>query len=146
MPSKHEGYRFLEHTTDALIEAWGPTLERAFVAAANGLFETMINAQNVEPKTEEHISASGHDESELLYNWLEELLLRFELRAMVYSEFKIDPISRSPSSLELVAKANGEKYDRAKHGAKTEIKAVTYHLMKIERDPGEVRVRFLLDL
>ena len=146
MQSKHEGYRFLEHTTDALVEAWGPTLERAFVAAAKGLFETMINAQSVEAKTEEPVSTSGHDESELLYNWLEELLLRFEVRAMVYSEFRIDPISRSSSSLDLIARVKGERYDRAKHGAKTEIKAVTYHWMKIDRGPSQVRVRFLLDL
>ena len=146
MPSKHEGYRFLEHTTDALVEAWGPSLEKAFVEAARGLLETMINAENVEAKVQDPVSVIGHDELELLYNWLEELLLRFELRGMVYSEFRINPIVRSSNSLDLTATAKGEKYDRAKHGARTEIKGVTYHLMRIERNPGEIRVQFLLDL
>ncbi len=146
MTSKGEGYRFLEHTTDALVEAWGPTLETAFVSAAKGLFETMINTEKVEPKTEEHVNTSGHDELELLYNWLEELLLRFEIRTMVYSQFHIDPITRPSSLLELHARAKGEKYDSAKHEPRTEIKAVTYHQMKIERERGQVHVRFLLDL
>ena len=146
MTSKDEGYRFIEHTTDALVEAWGPTLERAFVSAAKGLFETMIHIEAVEPKTDDPVNTSGHDELELLYNWLEELLLRFEIRAMVYSQFRIDPITRLSNSLELHARAEGEKYDRAKHEPKTEIKAVTYHQMKIERDSGQVHVRFLLDL
>ncbi len=146
MTSKDEGYRFLEHTTDALVEAWGPTLERAFALAAKSLFETMINTDTVEPKMEDHVNTSGHDELELLYNWLEELLLRFEIRTMVYSQFHIDPIRRLSNSLELHARAKGEKYDRAKHEGKTEIKAVTYHQMKIEKNPGRVHVRYLLDL
>ncbi len=146
MPAKQEGYRFLEHTTDALIEAWGPTLERAFAQAATGFFETMINVENVDLSVGEVVDASGHDEVELFYNWLEELLLRFELRGMAYSKFDIDSISHTSSSLELHAKVRGEHYDRAKHGAKTEIKAVTYHMMTIEREAGEVHVRFLLDL
>ena len=146
MMSKDEGYRFLEHTTDALVEAWGPTLERAFASAAKGLFETMINTKKVDLKTDEQVSSSGHDELELLYNWLEELLLRFEIRTMVYSQFEIEPISRFYDTLKLRAIARGERYDGAKHEAKTEIKAVTYHLMKVERDPDQVRVRFLLDL
>ena len=146
MSSKNSGYKFLEHTTDALVEAWGPTLEGAFVSAARALFETMINVESIEPKTLESVSTSGHDELELLYNWLEELLLRFEIRTMVYSEFDIDPISPSSNSLRLHATAKGEKYDRRKHSAKTEVKGVTYHLMKVERSPGQVQVRFLLDL
>ena len=146
MSSKNLGYRFLEHTTDALVQAWGPTLERAFASAARSLFETMINTETVEPKIEDHVHTSGHDELELLYNWLEELLLRFEIRTMVYSQFHVDPITRSPNSLELHAIAKGEKYERAKHQGKTEIKAVTYHQMKIEKDPGRVQVRYLLDL
>jgi len=146
MPTKQEGYRFLEHTTDALIEAWGPTLERAFAEAAKGFFDTMINFENVNPSVEEVVDASGHDEPELLYNWLEELLLRFELRGMAYSTFDIEPISQTSTSFQLRGKARGEHYDPAKHGAKTAVKAVTYHMMTIEREAGEVRVRFLLDL
>ncbi len=141
-----EGFRFLEHTTDALVEAWGPTIERAFAQAAAGFFETFLNLEKVNPIAEEVVDASGHDEIELLYNWLEELLLRFELKGMAYSVFEVGPPSRAADSFGLRAKVRGERYDRAKHGGKVEIKGITYHLMEINRIDREVRVSFLLDL
>jgi SHS2 domain-containing protein len=141
-----EGYRFLEHTSDALIEAWGPGLESAFAQAARGFYETMLNLRNVEPKIEEQVNAEGHDEKELLYDWLEALLLKFDIDGMVYSEFHINPISDETRPIRLQAKLKGEKYVPQKHGAKVEIKGVTYHLMKIQRRQNQSKVQFLLDL
>jgi SHS2 domain-containing protein len=141
-----EGHRFLEHTTDAYIEAWGPTLERAFAQAAEGFYETMLNLEKIDPIIEEHVKADGHDKKELLYNWLETLLLEFDIKEMVYASYDISIASDGPTLFKLRAKVRGEKYDRAKHGTKTEVKGVTYHLMTIEESEKEARVRFILDL
>jgi SHS2 domain-containing protein len=141
-----EGYRFLEHTSDALIEAWGPNLEVAFAKAAEAFYEIMLNIRNVEPKIEDRVDAEGHDEKELLYDWLEALLLKFDIEGMVYSEFHIDQISNKTRPIRLQAKIKGEKYVREKHGGKVEIKSITYHLMKIQREKNRTRVQFLLDL
>jgi SHS2 domain-containing protein len=141
-----EGYRFLEHTSDALIEAWGPSLEVAFAKAAEAFYEIMLNLRNVEAKIEDRVEAEGHDEKELLYDWLEALLLKFDIDGMVYSQFHIDPISNKTRTIRLQGKIKGEKYAREKHGAKVEIKGITYHLMKIQRQRNQTRVQFLLDL
>jgi SHS2 domain-containing protein len=143
---RKEGHRLLEHTTDAFIEAWGPTLERAFAQAAEGFYETMLNLDKVDPIVEEHVKADGHDKKELLYNWLETLLLEFDIKEMVYASYDISIASDEPTLFKLRAKVRGEKYDRAKHGTKTEVKGVTYHLMTIEESEKEARVRFILDL
>jgi SHS2 domain-containing protein len=143
---KKEGHRFLEHTTDAYIEAWGPTLERAFAQAAEGFYETMLNLEKIDPIIEENVKADGHDKKELLYNWLETLLLEFDIKEMVYASYDISIGSDGPTLFKLRARVRGEKYDRAKHGAKTEVKGVTYHLMTIEESGKEARVRFILDL
>ncbi len=144
--SRREGYEFLEHTTDALIEAWAPTLERAFRQAGRALFDTMLHIENVAPHLRENVSVSGHDEKELLYNWLEELLLRFELKSMSYSEFDVTSIVENTGMFELEASIQGETYDRDRHGSKTEVKGVTYHLMQITKSTHQMRLRFLLDL
>jgi hypothetical protein len=39
------GYRFLDHMTDAVIEAYGTTLEEAFENAAKALCDTMIDTK-----------------------------------------------------------------------------------------------------
>ena len=141
-----EGHRFLEHTTDAYIEAWGPTLERAFAQAAEAFYETMLNVQKIDPILEEHIQVDGHDEKELLYNWIEQLLLEFDIKAMVYASYHIIIAPDDRTSFKLRGRVRGEKYDRGKHGAKTEVKGVTYHLMTIEEDAKEAKIRFILDL
>jgi SHS2 domain-containing protein len=141
-----EGYKFLEHTTDAYIEAWAPTLERAFSKAAEAFFDTMLNVAKVDPKIEETLNIEGHDEMELLYNWLEALLLQFDIQGMAYREFDLSPIDLDSRPPKFEARVRGEEYVREKHGAKTEVKGVTYHLMNIKKDSSEVRLQFLLDL
>ncbi len=141
-----EGFRFLEHVTDALIEAWGPSLERALAQAGLGFFETMVDVAKVRPRTAEEMRAMGHDELELVYNWLEELLLAFEIRRMVFREFELDPIKRDCGAFHLEAKAKGELYDPSRHGARVGVKGVTYHNMAVDRNENMVLVRFLLDL
>ena len=143
---KKEGHALLEHTTDAYIEAWGPTLERAFAQAAEGLYDTMLNLETIDSIVEERVQAEGHDKKELLYNWLEQLLLEFDIKQIVYSSYDISIRSDTPNMFLLSGKLRGEKFDRQKHRAKTEIKGVTYHLMEIQENNGEVRVRFILDL
>jgi SHS2 domain-containing protein len=140
------GYRFLEHTTDAYVEAWGQSLEDTFSSAAEALYDTMLDFSQVQPILEEEINAEGHDELELLYNWLEALLLKLDIDGMVYSRVRIDQISYSENALRLHAIVSGESYDRKKHGSKTEVKGVTYHLMRVEKEGSQVKVRFILDL
>jgi len=141
-----EGHRFLEHVTDAYIEAWGPRLEQAFAQAAEGFYETMLNLEKIDPIVEDDLEVYGHDKKELLYNWLEQLLLEFDINQMVYSSYDTSIASDTSTQFRLRAKIRGEKYDRAKHGTKTEVKGVTYHLMTVEESEKEARVRFILDL
>ncbi len=140
------GYRFLEHVTDALVEAWGKTLEEAFSQGGLALFETMLDTKSVQPKTSEEIQAAGHDEKELLYNYLEELLLLFEVKQLALGDFTVSSIIPTHGEIRLKGQARGERYDRAKHNGKVEVKGITYHLMEIKKRPGKVTVRFLLDL
>ncbi len=140
------GYSFLEHVTDALVEAWGDTLEEAFSQAGLALFETMLDTKSVHPKTSEEVQTAGHDEKELLYNYLEELLLLFEVKQLALGNFTVTSIVPARGEFRLKGRASGETYDRTRHSGKVEVKGVTYHLMEIEKHAGKVTVRFLLDL
>jgi SHS2 domain-containing protein len=140
------GYRLLEHVTDALVEVWGETLEEAFSQAGLALFDTMLDTKTVNPKTTEEIQTAGHDEKELLYNYLEELLLLFEVKQLALGRFTVNSIAPTKDEIRLKGKASGEPYDRKRHSGKVEVKGITYHLMEIEKRPRKVTVRFLLDL
>jgi SHS2 domain-containing protein len=138
------GFRYLDHMTDAVIEAYGSTLDEAFEFAAKALNGTMIDLATVRPDTRVEISASGHDTYSLLFDWLDKVMLLLVADGMVMSEFKAD-ISRDGSYF-LKGHAMGEKLDLSRHKYKVEIKAVTYHEMQVIEEPGGATVRFLLDL
>ena len=140
------GYRFLEHVTDAFAEAWGETLEEAFSQAGLAMFDTMLDVKTVQTKTNVEIQTNGHDEKELLYNYLEELLLLLEVKQLALGRFTVNSITPTKAEIRLKGNVAGEPYDRAKHNGKVEVKGITYHLMEIEKHPGKATVRFLLDL
>ncbi len=139
-------FELLPHTTDAFISAGGTSLEEVFENAALGMFDVMTDTTKIQPSRSEPVEVTGHDERELLYNWLETLLVRFETNQMVYSGFDVKRIERMNGLLRLTATISGEPFDRAKHPARVEVKAVTYHQMSIERKNGLVQARFILDL
>ena len=139
------GYKFLPHTTDAYIEAVGVTFEKALENAGLALFDTMCNLNSITQAHQDVIRVQEGDDLEILYDWLEALLLKFELDQRVYNKFEVS-ISRGLRDLSLTANAYGEMFDRKKHGAKVEVKAVTYHRMEVSRQGNLVVLRFILDL
>ena len=139
-------FEFLEHTADAYIAAYGRSLAEAFENAALAMFETMTDTSKVEPKIEDEIEVEGFDEKSLLYNWLESLIVKFEMTGNLYSKFKITDIEKTEGGFRLKAKVWGEQFNPEKHPQKVGIKAVTYHRMEIKKEPEKVTVKFLLDL
>jgi SHS2 domain-containing protein len=138
------GYRYLDHMTDAVIEAYGDTLEEAFENAARGLNDTMIDLADVTPREKIQISARGEDLHSLLFDWLDKVMLLLVADGFVMSEFKVS--IRKNGGYFLEATAGGEKLDLKRHRYKVEIKAVTYHEMQISQQDKQTTLRFLLDL
>jgi SHS2 domain-containing protein len=144
---KTKGYRFLEHITDAEIEAYGSNLDEAFENAGRALEDTMVDIKTIRQKKEDRITVQGKDKQELLYEWLEFLITKQDTEGMLYSKF-ICKISRENSKLFLEAQAFGEKFDPERHEQKTAIKAPTYYDMLIDEssDQEGIKLKFLLDL
>lgn len=138
------GFRYLEHMTDAVIEAYGKTMGEAFANAALGLNDTMIDLATVTPSMDVTIKATGHDTYSLLFDWLDKVMLLLVADGIVMSEFEVKISRNGEYSLDGVAR--GEKLDLSRHHYKVEIKAVTYHEMLITQNSSGVTVRFLLDL
>jgi SHS2 domain-containing protein len=139
-------FRFLEHTADAYVEAYGSSLEEAFENAALAATDIMTEVEKIEAKKEEKFTVEAEDEYALLYSWLEEVLLEFELKGRLYSRFEVSAIEKTSDGFRLHARAWGENFDSEKHPSKVGIKSVTYHQMEILMKPDSVTVRFILDV
>lgn len=140
------GFEFLEHTADVYIAAYGKDLREAFENAALAMFETMTDTADVKREREDIIEVEGEDVESLLYNWLESLLVKFEVENMLYSFFNVLSIERDDGKLKLKAKIYGEPFSPEKHKQKVGIKAVTYHRMEINESPDKVTIKFILDI
>ena len=139
------GYRFLDHMTDAVIEAYGTTLEEAFENAAKALCDTMIDLKTVRPQREIKLFAKGNDLYSLLFDWLDNVMLLLVADGIAMSQFYVK-IKQHDSNYWLEGTARGEQLELDRHHYKVEIKAVTYHEMEIKQDKGMITLRFLLDL
>jgi SHS2 domain-containing protein len=139
------GYRFLDHMTDAFIEAYGTTLEEAFENAAKALCDTMIDLKTVRPKREIILSANGNDLYSLLFDWLDKVMLLLVADGIAMSQFSVK-IKQHNNSYLLEGTARGEPLKLDRHRYKVEVKAVTYHEMEIKQEKGLITARFLLDL
>ena len=138
-------FRYLDHMTDIIVEAFGNTLEDAFANSARGLVNAMFELSDVNPNVEIKIYANGYDLESLLYNWLEKIILVMLIDNIVISNLKVN-ISERNGNYSIIGDATGEHIDLEKHHYKIEIKAVTYHEMSIKEDCTGVTIRFLLDL
>jgi len=139
-------FEFLEHTADVYIRAFGASMEEAYGNAALALFETMTDSNKIEQTQQEKLEVEAEDQYALLYNWLEALLVKFETEGMLFSRFEISDWKENAESFKFKAKVWGEKFDPKKHPQKVGVKAVTYHLMMVIREPQKVILEFILDI
>jgi len=122
-------YEIFEHTADLGIRARAGSLGELFADAARGLFAVMVaNLDAVRTVDEVKFHISGSNCEELLHDWLAELLYTFSARRTVLAEFQVEV-----NSTGLVATAKGEPVDLARHEIDLEVKAITWHALKVER-------------
>lgn len=136
-------YKILDHATDAFIEVTASNLEEAFLTAANAVIETTLDRKTVKEKEEWPIIVQGKDLNYLLFNWLEAIIYQLITDGFAIKRIELD--LKKNEEYEISATSYGEPIDLKKHNFKVEIKAPTFHEMKILED-GQVKMRFLLDL
>lgn len=148
MSSISRRFRYLDHMTDAVIEAYGRTLDEAFENSAFGLVNTMFDLKRVSSTQAINIQAKGYDLRSLLYDWLEKVLLTILVENMLVVVFKVKIYENinNDNGYFLSGIAKGEYINPKKHRYKVEIKAVTYHEMDVIQEKNKVITRFLLDL
>lgn len=136
------GFRILEHPADVGIEATGATLKEAFENAAIGLLSMITDIDCIDASEERYIQLKGTDIQNLLVKWLSEILFLYDGENFLVGEVEIESIS--PTRLEAIVR--GSSVDEARHPMKVDVKAVTYHQLKVqEKDKGWL-VRVFFDI
>ncbi|HKY64524.1 MAG TPA: archease [bacterium] len=135
-------YRPIDHTGDLGVEIEAPDFEELVRRASLALTDTLVEADLVRGNRTLHWTVEAGTEEGLLVGQLQEILFRMDAEGLVFGDFKIERLS--PRSLS--CRAAGEPLDRERHGFKTEIKAVTYHGLKIGERGGKKTARLIFDV
>jgi SHS2 domain-containing protein len=122
-------YDIFEHTADFGLRVRADSLPRLFEEAAVALFAVM----GIEPATVRRVETvkfhiPGTRLDDLLHDWLAELLFTFATRRLVLGEFTVELRSDG-----LTATARGEPFDPRRHELDVEVKAITYHGLRLEQ-------------
>jgi SHS2 domain-containing protein len=137
-------YKYFDHTADIGVEVTGGTKKELFVNVADVLCDVMIENKidGESEKQHKQITIEGADATDLLINFLRELLYLFNGEKFVTDSCEI--IQFTNRALE--ARLAGESFSRKKHLIKTEIKAVTYSGAKVERVKAGWKARIIFDV
>lgn len=136
-------FEFFDNTADVGIKAYGKTLEEAFENSALAVFEVMTDTSKVDPVEERKVSVDGIDLENLLYRWIESLLVYYDSELMLFSKFKV---KIDQDNMRLEGEAWGEKFNEEKHERRTLVKAMTYSLMSINKVGDMYEITFVVDI
>ena len=134
-------FQFIDHTADAGILVKAETLEGMFETAALGFSELITRVDSLNCLIQRQFRLQEDDIETLLVSWLQELLYLLDTEDLIFGRFRVHL-----KDLTLKATAWGEVFDPEIHTMKTEIKAVTYHQLKVVEDEQGWRAQVIFDI
>lgn len=136
-------YEPVDHTADIGIRVYGLSLKELFENAAYAAFDAVAKPlKTVSPRDAKtfKIQLKAANPEELLVRWLGELLSLSDWKKIIFTRFDI----RNLSETQMEASVQG--FPRAHFGILTEIKAVTYHELKIKKEKGRYTAQIIFDV
>ena len=142
-------YKFFNHTADIGIEISGRTKKDLFTNAAKALFDVLIesnesksNSEEKRQKRQRTVTVNGLDVEDLLINFLREILYLFNGEGWVLSQCEIVESGNKRLKAQLI----GEPFNKEKHLIKTELKAITYSGLSVEKQKSGWKARVIFDV
>lgn len=135
-------FEILEHTADVGVRVYGGSFAELLENAALALMSLIADRDSVRPEEKVVIEAEAETGEELLIKMLSEILYLHEVRKMVFTEAEIE----LTDGFKLKGRLKGEKTDFSRHELLHDIKAATYHNLKIERVNDRFMAEIIFDI
>jgi len=125
-----KNYELIEHTADVGIRVKAVSLEELFKNAALAMFDIIAEKKfqsSGSPVKKFIVKQKADNLEELFINWLNELLSLSSAKEVIFCDFKFSKLTEQ----EIEAEAFG--CDMKDYKVNAEIKAATYHQLKVEK-------------
>ena len=135
-------YETFEHTADLGLRVRAPDLNTLFAEAAEALFATLAeDLGTVVAARRLDVRLAGRDRDYLLFDWLRTLLYHFDAEHLLLCRFEVRVHEAG-----LEGTAWGEPLDWARHELSHEVKAITYHGLKVEQTGAGWLAEVIVDI
>lgn len=135
-------FEWFDHTADVGLRVRAHDLPTLFCEAARGLFATIVeNPEAIRLVDTQSIQLTGDALDYLMFDWLQELVFLFDAQHLLLGGWQID---LQPGGLQ--ADVQGETWDPERHTLAHEVKAVTYHGLKVQQQSKGWLAEVILDI
>ncbi|OQX88359.1 MAG: hypothetical protein B6D55_00255 [Candidatus Omnitrophica bacterium 4484_70.2] len=137
-------FELIEHTADIGVRVYAEDLKELFKNSAQALISLLVNEKK-EGRKEKAIKLEAESLEELLVNWLNELISLFFAEKFLFCSCDLEIKENKPLKT-LEAKIKGIDFDPYSNKINMEIKAATYHNLKIKKKQDKLEVDIIFDI
>ena len=135
-------FEWLDHTGDVGIRVYGRDLREIFVYATKALREALVSGEGRRQKKPLVLDLFSDSSEILLLHFLKEILYFFETQKGLPLRLDIKKLEEN----HIVADVWTDLFDPRYHVLKTEIKAVTYHQLSVQKVGEGYRAEVIFDV
>lgn len=139
-------YKFIDHTADIAVEVESSSIEGLFDSACHAWLESVLEPWQRRKVDSKKFLFTSDSYEQLLVHLLSELNFQLYTKRWIYTYTNIFKIEKQNNRLHLIAEVFGEPFNSEFHSLKEEIKAITFHQMKIEKQNEKYFTRIVFDI
>jgi len=138
-------FELFEHRADVGVRGVGKSKEEAFAECAKAMFSIMVDLEKVKAKGKDSLEIEARNLEELLVAFLNHLLYLRDVKGKAYNRFSLY-ITNVGGKWFLKGDAFGEKIDAKRHCAKGDVKAASFHQLKVSEENGKWVAQCVVDV
>ncbi|MFT4303095.1 MAG: archease [Candidatus Woesearchaeota archaeon] len=120
-------YKYLKDlTSDVAFNAYGNTFEETLSNSGKALLNIMCEIKKVKNKEIREITVKGNNNKEILFNFLQSLIVEVEIEQMFFCDFKINIIKKKEIKVICYGEEINPRIQR------THVKALTNYLFNLQ--------------
>lgn len=139
-------YRFIEHTADIAVEVDGGSLNDLFASSCYAWRKAALDLSSFQIESSKKFIFNSASLEVLLIELLSELNFQLYTKGWVFVTIQNLMIEETDSGYNLEIELFGQKQNEEIHKLKEEIKAVTFHQMKIENINNSYKTLIVFDI
>jgi len=135
-------FEVFDHTADVGLRVRASSIDALFAEAATALYSLIVtNPADLRPVLQKVVHLTGGQYDLLLFDWLNELLYLFESDLFLACRCDVHV-----EDAQLRATLAGEPADPVRHRLEHEVKAITYHGLRVEENAGGWLAEVIVDI